>query len=389
MNKFFVALLLIVFPLSACSFDVQIVTPIPVPSESLASTEPATVPVATISATADKSSATPPQGQSIPRFFNARFADSPDNESFRSSYSIGIKEIFAIWDYENMEDGLIVRREWYLDGRLWLQREEPWDFSKYGEKGTVRDVSIYDLDVGLPAGAYQLRLFIEGVQQPIGASSKIPVETWANFSILPDEFYAGFLSPNSQWSAQILSGGRLIVRDINGSPTELFVGLEIPYLVWLPDSRHILFVDRDRSGKQPDTPMGVRDDLWIVDIMNTETHLLYRSNSAFSGSAGPVPSADGHYVAAIDGSGFGDACIVDSRLIFFRLARDFLSLTILRQEEFAGIPSAPDSTVYPVEEGAWQNNTQYLANLNGTCNIEQNRMGSYLFDVSNLTAQKQ
>jgi photosystem II stability/assembly factor-like uncharacterized protein len=75
------------------------------------------------------------------------------------------RQVFAIWDYANMREGLSIRREWHLNGQLWLAREEAWDYAKYGANGTLTDVSIYDLDLGLPSGIYELRLFIDGKPQ--------------------------------------------------------------------------------------------------------------------------------------------------------------------------------------------------------------------------------
>lgn len=70
-----------------------------------------------------------------------------------------------------------------------------------------------------------------------------------------------------------------------------------------------------------------------------------------------VVSPDSHYIASIEGSDFEDACFVDSSLIFFELASDLRNATIMKQEQFSGVPDAPDSSVYPVEAGAWQGDT--------------------------------
>jgi photosystem II stability/assembly factor-like uncharacterized protein len=93
-----------------------------------------------------------------------RFSEGDGKPELRS-FAPKTRQIFAVWDYANMREGLTVRREWYLDGQLWASREEAWNFAKYGANGTVTDISIYDLDAGLPSGAYQLRLFINGQPQ--------------------------------------------------------------------------------------------------------------------------------------------------------------------------------------------------------------------------------
>ena len=93
-----------------------------------------------------------------------RFSEGDGKPELRS-FAPKTHQIFATWDYTNMRAGLTVRREWYLNGQLFLAREEAWDFAKYGANGTITDVSIYNLDAGLPSGAYQLRLFINGQPQ--------------------------------------------------------------------------------------------------------------------------------------------------------------------------------------------------------------------------------
>jgi photosystem II stability/assembly factor-like uncharacterized protein len=95
---------------------------------------------------------------------NIRFSEGPGKPELRS-FAPKTRQIYAIWDYANMHEGLVVLREWYLNGELWLSREEPWDFDKYGANGAITDVSIYDYDAGLPSGDYQLRMYIDGQPQ--------------------------------------------------------------------------------------------------------------------------------------------------------------------------------------------------------------------------------
>ena len=37
----------------------------------------------------------------------------------------GTREIYAIWDYADMSEEMMVRREWWKNEELWLVREEP------------------------------------------------------------------------------------------------------------------------------------------------------------------------------------------------------------------------------------------------------------------------
>jgi hypothetical protein len=285
-----------------------------------------------------------------------------------------------------MRQGMAVRREWYLDGQLWLTRREIWDLTKYGESGVVRDVSIHDFDAGLSSGVYQLRIYLDDAIQPIGISAAGQPETQVTFEILPaDEPRTETASPDFQWTVTVLGEKRIVLQPRNGSPREIYTAREVPYTIWFEDSRHFLFVDRDRSGQLSGTTIGIKDDLWIVDVPSGEMRLIYKSESAFQGRVGPLPSPNGRYIAGLEGSGYGDACIVDSHLIFFELNSDFIITNVLKQAEFAGLPSGNDGSIYPVEDGTWQNEA-YLVNLDGTCGADRSKLGPYTFNMADLTA---
>jgi hypothetical protein len=306
----------------------------------------------------------------------------------QSAFPAGTKEVFAIWTYQNMHAGVTIKREWYLNGKPWLLREEPWDFAKYGENGVVRDISIFETELSLPSGVYHLRVYIDNVVQPIGRLTNDQPETWLNFEILPTESITEVASPDSRWRAVVLGGHLLILRDVNGTPTELFDGREIPYFAWFPDSWHLLFVDREHTEQAEGTNLGIRDDLWMVDILSQETRLVYESDTAVGMGSGFVISPTSLYIASTEGSGGGDACFVDTRLIFFEIAPDYRSVKALKQEQFAGISAPPDSSVYPTEVGQWENEEQYVVPLSVTCTLDKGLPGSYVFNMMQLTAVK-
>lgn len=181
MKKITILMMALVLLNSGCSFDVEVMTAEP-PSPTPTVTQAVNTPVATISATVEAPSPTPtlPSG---PVFYDATITTDPGITMKGTIFPAGTKRIYAVWSYQNMRAGLNVRREWSLNGQLWLAREEVWDMTKYGESGVVRDVSIYDLDIGLPNGAYGLRIFIDGVIQPIGVSAAGQPETQVTFEI--------------------------------------------------------------------------------------------------------------------------------------------------------------------------------------------------------------
>ena len=385
MKKIAACLLLIALP--ACTFSIEVLTPdvstpTPLTSTSTESvlvilTSTATIPVTESPTSVPTSIPTSVSG--APQFSNARFTVDVNANTYQNIFPARTRRVYAVWDYQNMREGLIVRRDWYFNDELWITREEAWDFSKYGANGTIKDISVFDLDVGLGSGEYRFELYIDLQPQPIGGLN------WPTFTISNPESEARVTSPDGQWVADADDPKILIVRNTGRDVRQVFSGNEITNLAWLPDSQHIVFVDRDRSQQQTRTESGIQDDLWIVHILNGESHLLYQNTVTFGKFSF---SPDGRYIVSIEGSGFVHDCSVDSRLIFFQLASDFRTARVIKQEAFSGISTAPETVVYPVEEGTWQNETKYLVSLNGTCNFDQNLVGKYVFDLSEMHVRK-
>lgn len=379
MKKISVLLMLSVLIVSACTFHVELLTPeVAIPSTTVPTETIEVSPTPPATATARPSS-TPSQVLSEPQFSNARFTLDAGSNVYQFIFPARTRRVYAVWDYQNMREGLMVRRDWYFNDVLWITREELWDFSKYGADGTIRDISVFDLDVGLESGNYRLELYIDLQPQPISDVS------WPVFTISAEPAEERVTSPNGQWVADASDPRVLLIRDIGKDVREVFNGTEITNLTWLPDSRHLLFVNRDRSQQVQGLDVGIHDDLWIVEVQSGETHLLYQNTYPFGKFSF---SPDGRYMVSIEGSGYGDACGVDSRLIFFEFASDFRTARSIRQEQFSGISVAQGTVVYPVEEGNWQNETKYIVPLNGTCNFDQSLVGTYVFDLSDLKVRK-
>lgn len=78
------------------------------------------------------------------------------------SFASGVPEVYAVYQYEGMEDGQAWSRTWYLDGTAALSQDDIWD----GGEGGSGWVNIYNTD-GLPDGAYDLVVWVgrEKIQQ--------------------------------------------------------------------------------------------------------------------------------------------------------------------------------------------------------------------------------
>jgi hypothetical protein len=285
-----------------------------------------------------------------------------------------------------MREGLMIKRVWYWNGQPWITREEPWDFKKYGSNGTIRDISIYDNETGLNSGAYQLRLYIDNMLQPIGSEINAPINPWINFTIGPSEPFTESASPDFQWTAGVYDGKQLRVRDANGTPSVLYTGGEIVYFAWFPDNQHILFIDRFHVDPGLGAEGNIQDVLQIADVLSKKVNLLYESDAPLGIQNPPVISPDGHSIATTQGTGGGDACFVSLRSIFFEMAADYQRATVIEQKDIHGLPNNSDSTVYPSGTGTWLNNTEYVLPMKVTCTTDESLMGAYVFNMANRTA---
>lgn len=167
--------------LAGCTFEFEVMRPV-TPQATPFATQSTPSAVATISPTAELPSATPTTFTG-PVFHHAFFTSDPAMGLPETFFPAGTKQVFAVWSYQNMRAGLHLKREWYLSGQLWFTHEEEWNFDQYGENGVVRNVSLYDFDAGLPAGVYQLRMYIDDVIQPIATSASGQPETVITFEI--------------------------------------------------------------------------------------------------------------------------------------------------------------------------------------------------------------
>ena len=304
-----------------------------------------------------------------------RFSPIADPADGGGVFPSGTKEVFALWTYTNMSPGLVVRREWDLNGEAWLVREEPWDFARYGADGTVDDVSVYDLDYGLLPGVYDVRLSIEGVPQSQG---RFVIAAWGTEAAR---------SPDGRRIAQIKQPGTLVVQEADGSRREFEVAREIADLAWFPDSRHIVFSEYDRSEQIPGGgTAGLMYDLWLFDPTTEEKTRLAGGDLSLHR---PFPSPDGRYLAALGGSGWGDACLFDLRLVVLRLSPSLRPNEVYTLDDFAGIPAASPNdlaAIFP-QDVYWSGPAELQADLFPIC-LDDLEEGTYRLDLNARIAQK-
>ncbi|MFK7800481.1 MAG: hypothetical protein AB8G95_02510 [Anaerolineae bacterium] len=111
----------------------------------------------------------------VPVLENIRFINS---QTGLTGVEFEVPNEIRIWfDYANVLDDSIFKRDWYFNDALLISREEAWDGEQYGPKGERADVSIFDLESGLAPGQYRVELFLDGVQQTTKTFSIVPVNT--------------------------------------------------------------------------------------------------------------------------------------------------------------------------------------------------------------------
>jgi S1-C subfamily serine protease len=109
------------------------------------------------------------------------FAEDVDSDynpiGATDAFDSGVSEVYAAYQYEDMEDGLPWSRTWYLDGEAVLSQDDTWDGGEYGNGW----LNIYN-NSGLPDGAYDLAVWVGGEKVQEGSftlgqpGSTLPVQ---------------------------------------------------------------------------------------------------------------------------------------------------------------------------------------------------------------------
>ncbi len=372
-KKLIFLFLTITIMLSACgTFEISIdPTPTPPPTATQTvrpTTTPETKPTATKTLNTPKFS--------NPAFYQTSLKPANCAPEYGDVFPARILQVHAQWDYANMRAGLTIRREWYSNGKLWARYDEPWNFVKYGADGIIHDVPIYDLDAGLEPGDYELRLYINEEPQ-FDPAEKIGFR-------VDEDWAMEVISPNGRLTGIISRPQKLMIRESNGTKWELVNAHNITSLAWFADSKHIVYSDSDRTLTKGCSDIDIRHTLWIVDAATSNQ---YQIGGTAENLHGPLLSPDEKYIAALSGSGYGDACLMDSKPVFIELS-GLQRIRSFSLQDFTGIPTAVSgSSIYTVNRGIWQDATRFEIGLSWTCN-PNNPGGIYSFDLENKQATR-
>ena len=275
-----------------------------------------------------------------------------------------------------MQEGMVVRREWYRKGELWLEREERWDFAKYGSEGTMFDISIFDFVDGLDPGWYELNLFVDGIRL-IGSPS-FHVTEWAYSA-------KAQASPDGNYLASVERPGTIFLQEWRGKRKELITFDEVADLAWFPGGEHLIVVTVNRYEQMNTSSMRVGFEAWVVDIKTGERNMIA---SPFLNFRQGIPSPSGRHVAGISGTGWGDACLYDSFLMVLKLDRDHNHIATYGLEDFGGVGEylGRDTWYIHPRNIEWVSRFKFTAELREHC-LPSFDSGVYLFDLKTMEAK--
>lgn len=356
----------------------QTATPRPTTARPVSATlTPDSAPTATEQPTTDPN----PPTFTNPKFYWYPIKHGGCGPTYRVIFPARVRRVHAMWDYANMRSGLTIHREWYQDGKLWSQLDEPWDFAKYGTNGTVDDTFIYDFDAGLAPGNYELRVFINHQPQFGQESDKHNFTVDKNWSL-------EIASPNGLLTAIIAEPDKLKLREANNTVWELIKTHEIEDLAWLPDSKHIVYADTEWPQRENCDNHNIQHTLWMVDAATSQQ---FQIGSSAENLHSPLVSPDGKYIAAISGTGFGDACGIDLKLAWVEFDSSFQQIHSFHLQDFAGIPVvANNPMIFPASHGVWKDATHFEIGLDWIVCGEtiHNPRGIYSFDLESKQATR-
>jgi hypothetical protein len=335
------------------------------------------------------SSLTPSPTSPPPSFSSVRFAPQPDDSLTRKFYVAGTPRIFALWDYSGMREGMVVKRVWRLNEQVWIEREEVWPFTRYGEAGTVRDIYIFDDEIGIEAGKYSLALYIDGIPQDLETRDGIQRE--AVFYVIESEVSVPVTSPDKSHTVFVEFGGKLMMEEPDGRVWEMAEVQEISSIAWFPDNHYLLYTERDRTRQtQLDDDKDIIYRMFLIDIETGEQTILGTRGENFHH---PLISPGGEYIAVLSGNTERENCSGSPTLAFIELDAELRRQEIHTLASFSDLefPANNHASIIPNlmnRDLSWESDQKFMVDLEWVCKPSgRNPDGTYILDLSKMTAQ--
>ena len=320
------------------------------------------------------SAAPTPRGPTFSR--EIFFATEPDVTHAERSFARRTAQVYAMWRYSGMSNGLRVHREWLQNGELYVERDTDWDFEKYGASGLLSDTSIFDHANGLPPGHYELRLWIAG--EPQFSDEDAP---FRSFDLGIATTYPS-LSPDGKYNLVVENQSTLAVKDGSGRRRELARADGIAGYDWLPDSLNVVYSTYTNN---PAYDLE-QHELWLINVEGGAAEPLSEPGENFQQ---PLVSPDGGRIALLAAD---EKC--DERLSIVVLELDRATLKRARLITLADInglvgPNG-EKVAYAAGEspGVWKSPSRLEAELVWTCAENSSDAQTIWLDMIGLTAEK-
>jgi dipeptidyl aminopeptidase/acylaminoacyl peptidase len=237
-----------------------------------------------------------------------------------------------------------------------------------------------ELPRGVPVWSPDSRTlaFVEGHN---GVLVEIDVDTRIRREITASAFAPRY-RPDGGGIGCLIEDGDLAWQSADGGPFQVIIPAEtlppntsIEDFDWLPDGQHVVYTLADETERIDDLPIGIGYTVWIAQIHDPRPVKL--ADDAHDVSVSP----DGQTIAALKGSGYADACFVDQRLVFLRLAPGLAAAQPVDLQSFDGYPSVgQDQTFYPTSNVTWVSGGLAIGLFRITCTLDTIAAGRYLID---------
>jgi hypothetical protein len=323
-----------------------------------------------------------------PSFSNLRFSLLPKADQTQLFYAGGTQRVYAMWDFENMQDGMVLKRVWWYNDMEWIYREDVWSVEKYGVNGTMEGISVFDEEAGLRPGKYSLYLYIDDtLQLNLGSTSG---QTPHVFWVFEPGVTSAYISPALNYSASVEGGGRLMIQRPDEEPVVRAVAQEISFLAWFPDNLHLLFIERDRTNQLNEREdHGITHKLWVLAADSGERRLI---GTAGENLHSPLISPNGRYIALLSGETAQQGCTSSPVLMIMELDLDLRRQAIYTVADFNNLPfsSTHAQRIYPnlrVAPMRWEAENKLVVSLWWSCLYTNEPIdGEYTLDMASMTA---
>lgn len=240
-----------------------------------------------------------------------------------------------------------------------IDGEKAWQLTQSEE---IRSVPTWSADSRRVA-------FSQGVE---GELIEVEIDDESSRQLARDAFAPRY-RPDGNGIGFITGDGGLTWMDEDGSTYTIVSATQLPGnsaihdFDWFPDSHHLAYtlatdIPSETGTPDPAAIRGPDYSVWIASLASPDPVKL--ADQLHDVDVSP----DGKMIAALQGSGFADACFVDSRLRLLQVMDDRKSVLFMDLAGFVGYPEvSQDQSFYPRRNLTWVSDQLGLVEFDLTC----------------------